>query len=340
MCKLENIRFIYEEIVSKKTKNKRKVLAFDNYYMQNIFYIKYLLSHECYTPNKYNIFLIKEPKVRLIMSQTIQDKVINHLVSNYILRPVIEPILIDTNVATRKKKGTRLGVTRLKKYINEIKLETECFYILKFDISKYFYSIDHEVLKSMLQRKIKDKKALKIIYKIIDSTNEEYINEVVKSLKSKNKELDIPHYQKGKGLPIGNMTSQILALLYLNELDHFIKERLHIKYYIRYMDDGILIHQDKWYLKYCLRKIQKRIEEKQKLKLNPKTKLFSIKESIEYIGYRYLLKKKRLLIKIKRKTKKKMKKSSKVENYKGYVKYAKTKNLVYEKDKRYLFYLE
>ena len=112
MCKLENIRFIYEEIVSKKTKNKRKVLTFDNYYMQNIFYIKYLLSHECYTPNKYNIFLIKEPKVRLIMSQTIQDKVINHLVSNYILRPIIEPILIDTNVATRKKKGTRLGVTR------------------------------------------------------------------------------------------------------------------------------------------------------------------------------------------------------------------------------------
>lgn len=354
ICNLDHIRYIYDNKVKKTTKNKKKVLGFDNYYIENIFLIKEHLSKELYTPGNYNIFFVREPKIRVVMSQNMHDKIINHLVSYYILNPVILPCLIDQNVATRENKGTNYGIKLMKRYMNQIKLETNQFYILKFDISKYFYNIDHKVLKNLLQKKIKDKKALNIIFKIIDSTNEPYINKKISKLieyYKKNTTNDriieelqkIPFYEKGKGLPIGNMTSQILAIFYLNDLDHFIKENLKIKYYIRYMDDGILIHKDKYYLKYCLKEIKYIIEEEYKLKLNSKTKIYSSKEKIEFLGFSYYLKKKKLIIRVKTQTKKKFKRKIKnlrnVDNekyehvlasYQGHLKYANSKNLIYE----------
>ncbi len=360
ICNLDNIRFIYDTKVKITTKNKKKVLGFDNYYLENIFSIKDILSNEKYIPGHYNIFLVSEPKIRVVMSQNMYDKIINHLVSYYILKPVILPCLIEQNVATRELKGTDYGIKLFKKYLNKIKYEADEFYILKFDISKYFYNINHKVLKEMLNKKIKDKKALHILYQIIDSTNEKYINNSIKHLvecyKKKDisekvkEELDkIPIYENGKGLPIGNMTSQILAIFYLNDLDHYIKEELKIKYYIRYMDDGILMHKDKNYLRYCLVKINDIVEKFYHLKLNKKTKIFSSKESIEFLGFNYRLRNKKLIVKVKNQTKKRFKRKIKalkkshsdkyqhvVGSYKGHLKYANSKNLLYETlSKRY-----
>lgn len=247
ICNLDNIRYIYEEKVKKNTKNKKNVVSFDNYYMENICSIKEDLSKEKYIPGKYNIFLITKPKVRVVMSQKMYDKVVNHLVSYFILNPVILPSLVDVNVATRINKGTDYGIKLFKKYLVNSRKKHNNFYILKFDISKYFYNIDHNVLKELLKRRIKDEKALNILFKIIDSTNEDYVNQNISSIiecyKDKIKDSNvinqlnnIPLYKNGKGLPIGNMTSQILAIFYLNDLDHYIKEKLGIKYYIRYMD--------------------------------------------------------------------------------------------------------
>lgn len=95
-------------------------------------------------------------------------------------------------------------------------------------------------------------------------------------------------YKTGKGLPIGNMSSQILAIYYLNKLDHFIKEKLKVKYYIRYMDDFILIHHDKEYLKYCLSEIKQELA-KLKLQLNNKTTISEIHQGVNFLGYRFLL---------------------------------------------------
>ena len=132
--------------------------------------------------------------------------------------------------------------------------------------------------------------------KIIDSTNMEYVNDTINKLKSNKikrssdiniiKEIEsIPLYKKGKGLPIGNMTSQFLAIYYLNELDHFIKEELGIKYYIRYMDDRLILSTDKNYLFYCLnlKEIEKIIF-KYKLNLNKKTRINYIKNGIEFLS--------------------------------------------------------
>lgn len=357
----QKIMKMYDKRIRINTKNKTKLLRFEYNYVSNIVYIKNILGDRKYIPGKYNIFIIKEPKLRLIMSQNIIDKIINHLVSEYLLVEVFDKTLIDSNIATRKNKGTDYGVKLLKKYIK--KLNNNKFYILKFDISKYFYNLDHEILKNIISKKIKDKDAINLLYKIIDSTDYSYINKRINDLKNReiekilnsnnldkerliNEIKSIPEYKKGKGLPIGNMSSQFLAILYLNELDHYIKEELKIKYYIRYMDDGILLHTDKEYLKKCLKKIEK-ILERYGLKLNNKTRIYSSDEGFEFLGYKYIMKNNRLIVKIKGQTKRRFKRKMKTlyrleekgkitekdikhveASYKGHLHYGNTKKLI------------
>ena len=163
-----------------------------------------------------------------------QDKVINHLVARYILYPAILPCLLDVNVASRKGLGTSEGIRLAMNFHRICKVKYKTYYILKCDISKFFASIDHDILKKKLERRIKDKDALKIVFDIIDSEE--------------------------NGLSIGAMTSQVLAIFYLNDMDHFIKETLKIKYLIRYQDDFLLFHPSKQYLKYCLEELKKFLE--------------------------------------------------------------------------------
>ena len=167
------------EIVSRNTKNKNKISKFNDYYSCNIVNIKNIIDSQNYIMDKYNIFFIHEPKLRIIMSQNIKDKIINHLVSKYFLVDIFDKSFIDTSVATRKGKGTHLGLRLTKKYLNEMKRKYNNFYYLKFDISKYFYNMDHEIIKILIRKKIKDKNVLKILDKIVDSTDKEYINKKI-----------------------------------------------------------------------------------------------------------------------------------------------------------------
>lgn len=230
-----NIMNVYDNEIKKNTKNKAMIEEFDNFYSINIKQIKEELMSGDYIPSEYNIFYIREPKLRIIMSQNIKDKVVNHLVARYFLINSFDSSFINNNIATRKNKGTHYGLKLFKKYLNIMKNKYDNFYILKFDISKYFYNIDHDIVKEIIRKKIKDKNAINILDKIIDSTDQEYINKKILKIKEQIKE-DVTIYKKGKGCPIGNMTSQIIGIIYLNELDHYIKEKLKIKYYIRYMD--------------------------------------------------------------------------------------------------------
>lgn len=313
---------VYKKQIRINTKNKYKIKRFEDFYAINIYKIKRILDSKNYKVGKYNIFLIKEPKYRIIMSQRITDKLINHLVANKILLPILDKALIDTNVATRKSKGTHYGIKYVKKYLNEM---NGTIYALKFDISKYFYNINHEVLINLLRKKIKDKDALNILIEIIGSTNHPYVNETITRLKNQEKEklgkkfykdIDrIPLYKEGKGLPIGNMTSQIMAIYYLNELDHYIKEKLHMKYYIRYMDDGVILSNDKECLKHCLEEI-KEILKKYDLELNHKTKIVNVsKEGLDFLGFRFY-KKNKVFMKVRNETKRRFKRKIKnIDNY-------------------------
>jgi len=328
--KLENIIETYNKQIRVNTKNKRKIENFEDYYSINITNVQNILETRNYIPNKYNIFAIYEPKFRIVMSQTIRDKLINHLVAKHILVANLEKSLIESNIATRKNKGTHYGLKLIKKYLNEIKNKTDDIYFLKFDINKYFCTIDHNIVKKQLKNKIKDKEALQIIDTILCTTNLPYINESIIKIKQKSVEKvmranlsikdkeerikkisKVPLYEKDKGLPIGNMTSQIIAIYYLNELDHFIKEELKIKYYCRYMDDGILIHHNKEYLNYCLREIERKLEQKFKLKLNSKTCINHIKNGLDFLGFRFYLKNKKIILKVRNDCKKRFKKKMK-----------------------------
>ena len=253
----------FEHIVSavnevcRNTKNKRKVENFREYKCTYISRIYNILKSKSYVPGPYNVFTIYEPKERRIVSQNMQDKVINHLISRYILYPSLMSCLIDTNVASRKGLGTNEGIRLAMKFHQICKVKYDTYYILKCDISKFFASIDHNVLKKKLIKRIKDKDALNIVFSVIDSDSE--------------------------GLSIGNMSSQVLAIFYLNDMDHFIKENLKVKYYVRYQDDFLLFHPSKQYLKYCLEEIRNFLL-KEKMVLNPKTRIYSNKNHFIFLG--------------------------------------------------------
>ena len=256
ICKIENIILAFNE-VCRNTKNKKKVQNYKQYksiYISRIFNV---LNNKNYKVGKYNIFTIYEPKERRIVSQNLQDKVINHLVARYMLYPAIMPCLIDQNVASRKGKGTRKGLEYASIYNTKCKIKYKNYYILKFDISKFFASLDQEILKEKIKKRIKDKDALDIVFKIIDSEEQ--------------------------GLGIGSMTSQCLAIFYLNDLDHFIKEKLKIKYYIRYQDDGLIFHESKEYIKFCFKKIKEFLD-KEHLKLNNKSRIYRDTNNFIFLG--------------------------------------------------------
>ncbi len=251
-----NIIQAYNE-VCKNTKNKKKVEFFKEYKCLYIYQIYNTLKNYEYVVGPYNIFTIYEPKERRIVSQNMFDKVVNHLVARYILYPAILPCLENFNVASRKDMGMKRGLEIYQHWRKYFYNKYGDYYILKCDISKFFASIDHERLKEKLLRRIKDPDALKIVFDIIDSDSE--------------------------GLSIGNMTSQVLAIFYLNDMDHFIKEHLHIKGVIRYQDDFVLFHQSKEYLQYCLDELTNFLS-KEKLRLNSKTRIFKSSDNFIFIG--------------------------------------------------------
>ena len=355
---INKIKDVYDGIY-KNTCHKAKLVRFELTKTSNIVKIYNTLNNKHYSHLKYNIFIIREPKYRIIMSELMYDKIVNHLISKYVLIPTLSRKLIDQNVATRTGKGSKEGIRYMKKYINSIKENYDNVYVLKCDISKYFYNINHEILINKLSHENFDKDILKILINIINSTDNDYINDLIDSsinrevshledmniydLELRKKQLySLPRYRKGKGLPIGNETSQLLAIYYLNELDHYIKEQLHIKYYIRYMDDFILIHHDKEYLKKCLNLINKKLSFL-KLSLNKKTQIYNLKSGVNFLGYKFILKNKKLIILLNNQTRKKIKRKLKkarkndinfyeksLASYNGYFKISTTNNFVYK----------
>ncbi len=355
---INKIKDVYDGIY-KNTCHKAKLVRFELTKTSNIVKIYNTLKNKHYNHLKYNIFIIQEPKYRIIMSELMYDKIVNHLISKYVLIPTLSRKLIEQNVATRTGKGSKEGIRYMKKYINSIKENYDNVYILKCDISKYFYNIDHEILINKLSHENFDKDILRVLINIISSTDNDYINDLIDSsisrevshledmniydLESKKKQLySLPRYRKGKGLPIGNETSQLLAIYYLNELDHYIKEQLHIKYYVRYMDDFILIHHDKEYLKKCLNLINKKLSYL-KLSLNKKTQIYNLKSGVNFLGYKFILKNKKLVILLNNQTRKKIKRKLRkarknninfykksLASYNGYFKVSTTNNFVYK----------
>ena len=256
LCDINNILDSYKEVM-RTTRNKKNVVLFDRYKCIQVNRLYNDMLNETYVPIALREVNLYEPKKRIIVVQDIYDKIINHLVSRQILIPYLTKQLIDSNVASRKGYGTSYGRKLYFKYRNICDIKYNNYYILKLDTSKFFANINHNILKDKIRRKIKDKDVLDLLDKIIDNYD--------------------------KGIPIGLMTSQIFAIFYLDSLDKYIKEVLKIKYYVRYQDDMILIHQDKEYLQYCLSCIKMELE-KLDLEVNNKTRIYKNNENMSFIG--------------------------------------------------------
>lgn len=208
------------------------VLDFNYNLEQSLLDLKAELESKTYKPGKYRTFEIKEPKPRLISAAPYRDRVVHHALCNVIV-PIIEPTLIYDTYANRECKGTHRALQRFTRYARS----STC--LLQGDIQKYFPSIDHEILKTRLRRKIKCPDTLWLIDRIIDGSNEQ----IPAAFHFRNDDLLSPLGRR-RGLPIGNLTSQFFANVYLSGFDHFVKQTLGVKKYLRYVDDFALFSDE------------------------------------------------------------------------------------------------
>lgn len=284
--------------VSQTCQNRRGVFEFGLFTHARVMKILKELKERKYWPNRFRCFMIFEPKPRLVMSQSIKDKVVNHFVAARYLIPLLERTLIDTNVATREGMGAKKASERLERYVSQMqeKRPRKPIFVLKVDVSKFFYRIDHQILMAKLERQIKDKDVLEILRRIIEETDKPYINKVVDKF-NKWYGTDIPHYEKGKGLSIGAVVSQFLAIYYLSDLDRYIKEELKCLYFVRYMDDLIILGWDKAELHRLKGLIEMELK-KLKLEMNPKSAVYKLSSEtgFPFLGYRYYMRGEKLRV--------------------------------------------
>ncbi|MDO9513856.1 MAG: reverse transcriptase domain-containing protein [Elusimicrobiota bacterium] len=249
----------------KARKNKRyreDVLCFSSNLEGNLTKLLKDIKNETYRPGKYHRFNVYEPKKRRIHSLPFRDRIVQHALNN-IIEPVFEKIFIYDSYACRKEKGTHRGVLRLSHFLRSVSSSAYCF---KADIASYFPSVVHDILRREIADKIVDKRLLSLIDIIIFSHS-------------------LPN-RAGCGLPVGNLTSQLFANIYLNKLDYFVKHELKVHYYIRYVDDFIILDEDKKKLADLKEKIAEFLEKDLALKLNKKSSIFPAKQGVDFLGYR------------------------------------------------------
>lgn len=280
-------------------RNKRNTinaLVFEQHFEENIFRLYAEIITGNYTPSRSICFIVNRPVKREIFAANFRDRVIHHFIYNYI-SPIFEGTFINDSYSCRVGKGTHYGIKRIDHFIRSCSQNyaNDC-YILKLDIQGYFMSINRRLLfhkvKQVLFSKLNHIEFdLSLVLDLIEKTifNDPTKNCVVKGKKSdwKNlpKDKSLFTAQHNCGLPIGNLTSQLFGNVYLNDLDHFVKRDLKIKNYGRYVDDFILVHKDKEYLKSLIPIIRDYLSKELKLTLHEKKiYLQHYSKGVKYLG--------------------------------------------------------
>ena len=295
---LENLLLAWREFKRGKMK-KEEVQEFYFNLENNLFDLREQLLSGNYRPSKYDFFYVRDPKLRPIHKATVKDRVVFQVVFR-VLYHIFDKHFIYDSYACRFDKGTHLGVKRLRDFVNKCsKNNSRSVFVLKCDVKKFFYSIDHNILLDLIGREISDQKVLNLIQVIVNSF------------------CVIP----GKGLPLGNVTSQLFANIYLNELDQFVKHILKQKYYIRYCDDFVIVSRSKEHLETLVPVLNNFLQEQLKLFLHPnKIEIRKLFQGIDFLGYVTLLHHLVLRTKTKRRILKRLNKNN-YESYFGLLKH-------------------
>ena len=267
----ENVFSAAQKAAKGKGENQ-SVLCFFSHLEENLWEIISELQGKTYKPGAYKTFSIYKPKPRLISAAPFRDRVVHHALIT-VVGPILERSFIFDTYANRVAKGTHKAIERYQHYLGQYAFALKC------DIRKYFPSIDHEILKSLLRRKIACADTLWLIDTIIDQSNLQAEHHHY----FPGDDLFTP-FERRKGLPIGNLTSQFFANYYLSYLDHFVKEELRCKGYLRYVDDCVLFSSEKDEL-WEWKKAIERFLEQFRLILNPqRTELYPTTEGKCFLG--------------------------------------------------------
>lgn len=261
-----NVQKAYNK--ARKCKRHRKdVLIFTKDKEENLDKVREDILNLAYEPSEYHYFKVYEPKERQIMALPFYDRVVQHAINN-VLEPIFDKRFISQSYACRKGKGMHAASDTLKEWLYEWNKyhPDQPLYAIKADIHHYFQSIDHAILKAEIRKVIKDAGVLALLDRIIDHNG---------------------NMPDGVGIPVGNLTSQLFANIYLDALDQFIKHELGVDAYIRHMDDFVILSPDKEQLRSWLAQIEQFLREELKLEFNPKTTILAAKNGIDFVGYKH-----------------------------------------------------
>jgi len=271
----DNLLKAYKQ-ARKRKRLKNEVLLFKEHLHFNLQQIKNDILNKTYKIGEYRNFKIYHPKERNISALPFRDRVVQHALCN-VIEPLFDKSMFSMSYACRKGKGTHKCMLNVKEMTKKFKTSG---YFLKMDFSKFFPSVDREILYKEIERKVKDEHVLWLLKQIIPSD--------------------------GTGLPIGNLTSQLFANVYAGVFDRYIKQTLRVKHYIRYMDDTLILHESKEKLKETKNQLETFSLEKMKLRFS-KWYILPIKRGINYVGYRiwptHVLIRKNSVVQAKRKIK-------------------------------------
>jgi retron-type reverse transcriptase len=270
----ENLLLAFRK--AKKGKSRKTYIReFEADLYGNLIKLEAELKNSTYEPMKLKRFIIHDPRTRVIYASDFRDRVVHHALCN-IIEPIFDKTFIYDSYANRKTKGTHTALKRFEQFKREVSQNGRLVkssrnsgnvigYFLKADIKHYFDTVDHETLTSIIKKKIKDERVLSLIEKILN-----------------NYECKI----SGKGMPIGNLTSQFFANVYLNELDYFVKHRLKSRYYIRYVDDFVILHRNRDVLIKWKDEINEFLETI-KLELHPeKSRIYQLHHGAKVLGFK------------------------------------------------------
>ncbi|MDP2750440.1 MAG: reverse transcriptase domain-containing protein [Nanoarchaeota archaeon] len=265
LCSYENLELAFKKARKHKTL-KRDVAEFEKNLEENLLQIRVDLLFNSYKPMPLETFIIRDPKTRKISKSDFRDRVVHHALCN-IIEPIFEKSFIYDSFANRFGKGTLKAVERFDCFKRKVsKNNTRKSFVFKADIRHYFDAVDHNTLVSIIKNKIKDKRIIWLIKTIL-------CNHRTK--------------EKDKGMPLGNLTSQFFANVYLDELDYFVKHKLKADFYIRYVDDFVILHTNKNKLEVWKTEINSFLGESLKLELHPeKSKINELNKGVCFLGFR------------------------------------------------------
>ena len=246
-------------------RGKRDVQEFSLFLMDNIFSLRDDLINHTYEHGGYQAFNISDPKPRNIHKASVRDRLLHHAIYRK-LYPFFDRIFIADSYSCRINKGTHGAINRFRSMFYRVsKNNTKTCWVLKCDIRKFFASINHEILMKILKQYISDKNILWLLENVIGSFHST---------------------KPGIGLPLGNLTSQLLVNIYMNEFDQFVKHKLKAKFYVRYADDFVIFSESRKWLELKIPAIKDFLSDKLMLELHPK-KLFikTVVSGVDFLGW-------------------------------------------------------